>query len=352
MFVSPPLPLGFGRVLPRLRGKVTEGEFDVQKESPSSSTPEIPFVTPQLDFTKGPGDELRKRLQLAPQCDFVSFSDTEKTSSALLNISESTDTTDRSTIEDSVLSKSEVDSVIWLEDALPRRYDDMYDPTVFMNNELFPNGRPKFTKRALLDWDLNDIRSLLIVESMRPEWNGVMPKVRVLHNEDARTPPFRLVLLPLDAPDDVIVATLVVSDIYLEANLNFEFKLTSARYIVSAARRRHQQLTGSNEPIMHLSKPEWRNIVENYLLNLAVEAQCRHDFKYAYSQKRCALRQRFVKRPDMPPPSTKPRPFARRAQTERAKFRLSRAEHARLWSECQTAVYRRLGLDWVPDGQT
>lgn len=61
-------------------------------------------------------------------------------------------------------------------------------------------------------------------------------------------------------------------------------------------------MTGSKEPIMRLSKPEWRNIIENYLLNVAVEAQCRYDFKQKRSEyKRWKLLNSNLKRPDMPP---------------------------------------------------
>ncbi|CCH58734.1 hypothetical protein TBLA_0A09490 [Henningerozyma blattae CBS 6284] len=171
-----------------------------------------------------------------------------------------------------------------LEDALPKTFYDMYSPDILMSDpsNLFFNGRPKFTKRELLDWDLNDIRSLLIIEKLKPEWGNNLPTITTFNHPEL--PVFKFQLLPLNSTDEFIIKTLVESDLYLEANLDFEFKLTSAKYTVKSARSRHEQLTGENNQIMNLSKPEWRNIIENYLLNIAVEAQCRFDFKQKCSE--------------------------------------------------------------------
>lgn len=274
---------------------------------------------------------------------------------------------------------------VTLEDALPKTFYDMYSPEVLMSDpaNILYNGRPKFTKRELLDWDLNDIRSLLIVEQLRPEWGSQLPTVVT---SGINLPQFRLQLLPLSSSDEFIIATLVNSDLYIEANLDRNFKLTSAKYTVASARKRHEEMTGSKEPIMRLSKPEWRNIIENYLLNVAVEAQCRYDFKQKRSEyKRWKLLNSNLKRPDMPPPSLIPHGFKihdctnsgsllkkalmknlqlknykNDAKTLGAgtqknvvnKVSLTSEERAAIWFQCQTQVYQRLGLDWKPDGMS
>lgn len=319
----------------------------------------------------------------------------------------------QSTAESSLLPHAKIVTQITLEDALPKTFYDMYTPEILMTDpsNILCNGRPKFTERELLDWELNDIRSLLIVEKCKPEWGNQLPQVVT---NAPNLPQFRLQLLPLYSMDDFIIETLVISDLYLEANLDYQFKLTSAKYTVAAARRRHEQITGRNEPIMNLSKPEWRNIIENYLLNVAVEAQCRFDFKHRCSEyKKYKAQQSNLKRPDMPPPSLIPKgsnanlismeignqsskgsgSLLKKALMKNLQLRnfqknnldqniinnknnnsiqsneqtgastgsmtphqhggkvsLTKEEKAMLWSQCQAQVYQRLGLDWQPDG--
>lgn len=260
---------------------------------------------------------------------------------------------------------------ISLQDALPKTFYDMYWPEVVMSDpgNLLQNGRPKFTERELLDWELNDIRSLLIVEKLRPEWGGQLPRI-ISPREDM--PHFRLQYLPLCSLDSFIIETLVSSDLYAEFHLDYEFKLTSAKYTVAAARKRHEQQTGRNESVMQLSKPEWRNIIENYLLNIAVEAQCRFDFKHRCSELKKSKQHEQqeisnLKRPDMPPPSLIP--HSRGSLLKKAlmknfqknvgdgsagsirsgKVSLTKEEKSHIWSQCQARVYQRLGLDWMPD---
>ena len=98
-----------------------------------------------------------------------------------------------------------------LDEALPKTFYDMYSPDILLADpsNILCNGRPKFTKRELLDWDLNDIRSLLIVEKLRPEWGNQLPEVVAVGNN---MPQFRLQLLPLYSSDETIIATLVHSD--------------------------------------------------------------------------------------------------------------------------------------------
>lgn len=307
----------------------------------------------------------------------------------------------QSTRQSSLLpSQKEIITQVTLQDALPKTFFDMYPPEILLTDpsNLLCNGRPKFTERELLDWELNDIRSLLIVENLRPEWGTGLPTIVTNHEN---LPNFRFQLLPLNSSDDFIIETLVNSDLYLEASLDFPFKLTSAKYTVTSARKRHEEITGKNEPIMQLSKPEWRNIIENYLLNIAVEAQCRFDFKHRCSEfKKFKLQQQQqanLKKPDMPPPSFIPankqrsssstsnggasllkRTLMKNLQLKNfhkgqdynnehqlndnnssistgsnhatGKVSLTKDEKAMLWSHCQAQVYQRLGLDWQPDG--
>ncbi|SMN17876.1 similar to Saccharomyces cerevisiae YDR277C MTH1 Negative regulator of the glucose-sensing signal transduction pathway, required for repression of transcription by Rgt1p [Maudiozyma saulgeensis] len=275
-----------------------------------------------------------------------------------------------------------------LEEALPKTFFDMYAPELFTQDpsKILYNGRPTFTKRELLDWDLNDIRSLLIIDQSRPEWGNKLPEI--ITNE-SNLPNFRFILLPLCSTDEFIINILVNSDLYIEANLDYEFKLTSAKYTVAAARKRHEQMTGQNELMMNLSKPEWRNIIENYLLNIAVEAQCRFDFKQQCSDfKKWKIQQTNLKKPDMPPPSVIPMSMHQRngagsntllkkalmknmqmkniqQQQQNSidntlltgnnsvpvqKVSLTKEEKASIWSHCQAQVYQRLDLDWKPDG--
>lgn len=285
---------------------------------------------------------------------------------------------------------------ISLEDALPKTFHDMYTPDVLLSDpsKILYNGRPSFTKRELLDWDLNDIRSLLIIENLRPEWGNQLP---IILSSGPNLPNFKLQLLPLNSSDNFIISTLINSDLYMEANLDYEFKLTSAKYTVSAARSRHEQMIGYHEVVMVLSKPEWRNIIENYLLNIAVEAQCRFDFKQRCSEykrwkqhelqlklekEEILKRQRNLTKPNMPPPKTIPnknsnllkmtlmKNFSKTTTTKQQqqeneninptlqdlrnsqaiKISLSQDEKANIWSQCQAQVYQRLGLDWKPDG--
>lgn len=286
---------------------------------------------------------------------------------------------------------------ISLEDALPKTFYDMYSPEILMSDpsNLFFNGRPKFTKRELLDWDLNDIRSLLIIDQLRPEWGYRLPNITTFDHPEL--PTFKFQLLPLCSSDEFIIKTLVESDLYMEANIDYEFKLTSAKFTVESARDRHEKLNPNliNGNVMNLTKHEWRNIIENYLLNIAVEAQCRFDFKQKCSEykkwKSLQLQQQTNKniwKPDMPPPNIIPNSITSKSLLKKTliknlqmknsnnlnqqdiiipspqsnitnnnnnipntstKVSLTKQEKSMLWSQCQTEVYQRVGLDWKPD---
>lgn len=230
-----------------------------------------------------------------------------------------------------------------------------------------------FTKRALLDWELNDIRSLLILEKLHPDWNNQLP---VIYTPQG----FKFEYLPLDADDSQIVKTLVESDLYKEANLDMAFRIQTAKYTLHAARSRHAQfLRSSGLPLIYnnrFSKPEWRNVIENFLLNLAVEAQCRHDFKKSCSELKRVKKQEAIKAGvnsgNSTTSNTNPTPTAPKlngknsllrkaifndvtqsaketSQPQQRSTKLTKEEKARLWTDVQEKVYRRIGLDWAPD---
>lgn len=442
MFVSPP-PTSTTQLLPGLLSRKKSSELATISESGDSSHMSIysdslgrkDFVNAPPEFADRARDEIKKRLLKKrttgsrrpsvgstggltslhsfrgsssyggeSQSDVISLATNSTGAQSSLFSSPSLQTNFTNyTQESTSFHQDSKPLVLTLEQALPSMFYDMYSPDILMNPQnLLGNGRPKFTKRELMDWDLNDIRSLLIVERLKPEWHGQLPRIdfstmQNVNGPDSKVLEFRFILLPLDSSDDVIIDTLVNSDLYTEANLGYEFKMSSAQYTVNSARQRHEQLLGYHEPVMHLSKPEWRNIIENYLLNIAVEAQCRFDFKKACSEyKKWKLeqvqtefleqqRQTSITKPNMPPPSIIPkksknsllkRALLRSSQLkigERmeeqnsqgqendlvnagsensdlpTKVSLSKEEKAMVWSHCQLQVYQRLGLDWTPD---
>lgn len=242
--------------------------------------------------------------------------------------------------------------------ALPASFDGMYAADVLQNaQQLTPAGRPLFTQRAIVDWEKNDMRSLLIVDALRPEWKGKVPHII--------EPGYRIQVLPLDAPDAVIIDALVASDMYKEHGFETAFLLQTAHYTVQAARMRQ------SVPNAPFTKPEWRNIIENYLLNLACEAQCRLDFQKTCAYIKDARRQATKTTKPVPTKPASPNstsPLLRKAllasspglqsQMESAKSKhsapkqkvtLSKTEKQHIWVKVQSDLYARLGLNWQPD---
>ena len=296
-----------------------------------------PYSRTPTEYTNRARDEIKKRLfQPDPNRsgDNLSVYDNRSLSSSNSSLfSQSTSMATEDSSSSSIgLDKSQVqlpmNIVLTVEQALPRRFDDMYTQTTFLTNKILPNGRPDFTTRELIDWQLNDIRSLLIIDQLEPEWSGKLPQIIGGH---PNTAPFRFQLLPLCCSDEFIIGTLVGSDIYLEANLDYEFKWRSAKYIVKTARERHEMMNGNiKESFMKLQKFEWRNIIENYLLNLAVEAQCRFDFRNNCEEfKKWKASQNSIPSPQ--------------------RISLSKSEKNLIWQQSQSVVYKRLNLDWQPD---
>lgn len=254
-----------------------------------------------------------------------------------------------------------------LRSVLPKSYTDYYTADILSDSALLtPQGRPLFTQRDLVDWTLNDTRSLLIVPELRPEWRGVVPRVI--------EPGYRVQVLPLDATDDELVQGLVSSDIYAEHKFEHSFLVQTAEYTVQAARARNH---GGQQT--QLSKPEWRNVIENYLLNLACEAQCRIDFKRKCAELKRLKRDSTSKstapssavKSTSPGKSTSPLlkqaimtslsvspdfsssldsiSSASSADSSKKKASLSRLEKQQIWVTVQTLLYKRLGLNWQAD---
>lgn len=435
MFVSPPPASTTGQAISKrqpgtsrhgvsngLLQSIPEGDSSVSFVGSNGSSQSLEgatnFVNAPPEYAHRARDEIRKRLlpqgsksHKSSRAGSIRSSDrqsvlSDNASSYQSSIfSQPATVFTHSTAHSSLLPPpAKIITQISLQDALPKTFYDMYAPEILMSDpsNILCNGRPKFTERALLDWELNDIRSLLIVENTRPEWGNQLPEIVT---DAPNLPKFRFQLLPLFSTDEFIIQTLVSSDLYMEAALDYQFKVTSAKYTVLAARKRHEQMIGHSEPVMQLSKPEWRNIIENYLLNIAVEAQCRYDFKHSCSEFKKYKAQQFnLKRPDMPPPSSIPsydrgnpmdkgsrsgsgsllkRALMKNFQLKNSnetnssqqsvdnndnynndnkgsstgsmhnqhggKISLTKEEKAMIWSQCQVQVYQRLGLDWQPD---
>ena len=296
----------------------------------------------------------------------------------------------------SALPSSQSVTYLPLHSVLPRSFKHMYTPDVLEDQSMLtPEGRPLFTKRELIDWKKNDVRSLLIVPSLKPEWHGKVPQII--------EPNHNVLVLPLDASDEQIIDTLVSSDIYKEHNFEHRFLVQTAHYTVQAARQRHAGAASQSSSKQTLTTPEWRNIIENYLLNLACEAQCRLDFKkscsylkkhklYQREQEERKLKkqqqQQFEQQqlpahhhhhhqpsktkstspllkqailtslstsPDFPsaflPSSsaTGTTEHSRSKSSSNKLVSLSRAEKQQIWVHVQNDLYARLGLNWEAD---
>lgn len=260
-------------------------------------------------------------------------------------------------------------SFLPLKSVLPTSYAAMYTPDVLADTtQLTAEGRPLFTQRDLVDWRKNDLRSLLIVPKLRREWNGVAPQII--------EPGFRIIVLPLDASEDEIINTLVSSDIYKEHKFEHRFLVQTAQYTVQAARQRNV-----NQQQGRMTLPQWRNIIENYLLNLACEAQCRLDFKqtclylkkHKQREQEQLLRQQQEQQQQQQQQKRSTSPLLKKAiltnlmstspefnkhittsnssssASISAKVSLSRTEKQQIWVHVQTELYARLGLNWEAD---
>ena len=186
-----------------------------------------------------------------------------------------------------------------LSNVIPTDFTDYYSPDLDVAR--FSNGRPVFTKRPLKNWQINDVRSLLIYPQLRPEWNGKIPNVlSPSSSSSSSSKTLRIQIIPPHLPDPMIADYLAHSDIYEEAKFDESFRVQTAKFIVERARRRHKQmlidsfdvqpeqfnennLTGNIQYDCYF-KFEWRNIIENFMLNLGIEYQCRIEFKLKMSK--------------------------------------------------------------------
>lgn len=231
-----------------------------------------------------------------------------------------------------------------LQAVLPTDFSLYYPPLVFSDPSISLNadGRPLFTQRDLIDWRLNDLRLLLIMDTIPAEWERLseLPVVIEVSEDKRLMMALRIQYLPLDASNDWIVKVLVESDIYRESNFSTSFRVQTASYSLQAARLKHAQDHPDGK--VFLTRPEWRNVIENFLLNLAVESQCRYEFKRVCSR---LLKERrgLVRATDG---------LLRRAllNDPGKRTKASREERQEIWCRIQTSVYQRLGLDWQPDG--
>lgn len=206
-----------------------------------------------------------------------------------------------------------------LREAIPRSYSQFYDPKIYADEKNINDlGRPKFTDRNLIDWGLNDIRSLLF----RPRDSANWPEIREAG--------FHITSLPLDAPDCALVEVLASSDLFKEHRwLTANVRREVARCIVRATRVD----AGSG----CLTLPQWRHMIEEYMLNLACQVQCRSDYRKALAQLKNNKSSVYGSDSDIgSPPELQP-------------DHVTVEERCRLWRSCQKALYNRLNLDWELD---
>ncbi|PRT55232.1 Protein STD1 [Wickerhamiella sorbophila] len=197
------------------------------------------------------------------------------------------------------------------DEAVPTDFRPYYDKAHFETGSyLTERGRPEFTDRNLVDWELNDNRSLLIFHQLPEGW-PCLP--RIIQKE------YQAYLLPTNAGKAQAATILADSNLYIESNIDRDVKLQIARSSVDAAYAEANTTT--------LSLTQWRHMIENYLLNLACEVQVRLDYKRALRQLK---RNKFYLSPG-------------------SSIRISQEERAGVFQKVQATLYRRLGLNWDVD---
>ncbi|KAK9473669.1 uncharacterized protein V1510DRAFT_442631 [Dipodascopsis tothii] len=245
----------------------------------------------------------------------------------------------------------------WVDALVARRYPPGSDLDALLR-------RPSFTSRPLVDWDRNDLRALCFVPSLDPlGFGGRRPALD--------PPSFEIVVLPLAAADDEIVATLAGSALYAEFTIPRARREALARDTLAACAGRRPG---------PLARGQWRRILDNYLLALGCEAQAMLDFQttilrrsrlkqQARSQSQQSLLKRVLMRcasarpappgavlpsqAPLPPPviRTVPvsaSPLIASLGIPKIELQFTISEQRQVWRETQLRIFRRLGLAWDP----
>ncbi|KAG0671592.1 hypothetical protein C6P40_003729, partial [Pichia californica] len=250
-------------------------------------------------------------------------------------------------------------NLLSLNQALPTNYDDYYSPD--LDVEKFSNGRPIFTKRPLKNWELNDLRSLLIYPEIKSDWKNKIPEIQSPYPNIN----FKIQIIPNYLSDEKFIENLANSDIYKEANFDLNFKLKTVTYIIERARLRHKQILidsfgidPSNFNINNLLnniqydcyfKFEWRNIIENYLLNLGIEYQCRIEFKSKISKLKKIINEKKInsnidKKSIKNSTSSLKNDLYKKVLVEN-KLGITDDVKLGIWRDVQSQVYKKLNMD-------
>ncbi|KAK9480615.1 hypothetical protein V1514DRAFT_324942 [Lipomyces japonicus] len=236
--------------------------------------------------------------------------------------------------------------------------------------------RPSFTHRDVVNWELNDLRSLCILHDPIPE----RPDIFSFNLKEDR---FEARIIPLTFTPEQIAAGLALSDLYKESEFTAFHRAELAYQTIQLCDPR--EIAPNYRP---LTKQEWRRIIDYYLLALGCETQARLDFHAALASrvykkldksnllKRVLLNRavssnanktrndvnRLVPNNSTPSPS-KTNLGAILARTTGSIFGslnkpdkqsvnpaqvVPRSEQKILWREVQLSVYKRLGLAWEP----
>ncbi|CCH63088.1 hypothetical protein TBLA_0J00900 [Henningerozyma blattae CBS 6284] len=159
------------------------------------------------------------------------------------------------------------------------------------------------TNVPLADWAINCQRAELLLQRLPGSLHPSDSKDNTHVSDDMNSTSSAVALIP---------ALLAGSDIYKECtSISHDYRLTVAQYSF----------------IRSLAiNADTKHIVDNYLLNLAIENQCNLNYK-----KRCLE-------------------FANWKLLHcNYMGKLTRQEKAIVWSHCQSELYQLLGLNWTPD---
>lgn len=248
-------------------------------------------------------------------------------------------------------------NILTLQEALPHDFSQYYSPD--LDVEKFSNGRPIFTKRPLKNWELNDIRSLLIYPEIKPEWNN--NKIPMIQSPQPNLN-FRIQIIPNYFADAEIAKFLAHSDIYKEAKFDLDFKFKTAMFIIDRARLRHKQILIDSFSIDENKfneqnllgdiqydcyfKFEWRNIIENYMLNLGIEYECRLEFKSKISKlKKITKQKKSSKYNNRDNNNSLKNNLYKKVLLENKDSHISEDIKMHIWKEVQSQVYTRLNMD-------